>query len=376
MPSKAPTTLKIISQALLRRAFSARPRRRPERPERILVAQKLRLGDAMLATPLLAKLRAQYPAAQLVMTARKAIAPLYEKRPYGVEVWPFDSRDAGTVTAMAAGGGFDLAIVPGDNGPSWLATALGARWIVAHGGDRPAHKNWPVDEFHAYPATPAAIGEIFADLVPGPAPRPFDPRDWPAPEHRAFALPSVPYVVLHTGASTPLKLWPAERWRTLAEWLSAQGVQVVWSGGSGEADVVAEIDPERRFASYAGQLDLPQLWHLIANARLLVSPDTGVAHLARATGAPTITLFGPGSRLLFGAGEFWRKLACAEVMIEDFPCRDQHEVFQRQIPWARRCGRGFDECAAPRCMAAIDVASVIAAASRLLAASPGPIAER
>ena len=372
--SKAPTTIKVVARALLHRAAAAGQRRKPDDPKRILVAQGLRLGDTVLITPLLAKLRAQYPAAELVMTARKAIAPIYQNCTYGVDVWPYDPRDSTTVSVMPKDDGFDLAIVPGDNGLSWLATALGARWIVAHRGDRPIYKNWPVDEFHSYPSNPTAIGEIFADLVPGPAPRPFDPRDWPAPDYRAFVQPTSTYVVLHIGASSPLKLWTPENWRALADWLTAQALQVVWSGGNGEASLVAQIDPERRFTSYAGQLDLPQLWQLIANARLMVSPDTGVAHLARLTGTPTITLFGPGSRVLFGAGEFWRQCPCAEVMIEDFPCRDQHEVFQREIPWVRRCGRGLDECPAPRCMSAIDVASVVTAASQLLAVESTAIA--
>ena len=55
-----------------------------------------------------------------------------------------------------------------------------------------------------------------------------------------------------------------------------------------------------------GALDLAQLWHLLAGAELLVAPDTGVAHLGRIVGAPTVTLFGPGSALLCGAGDFWR----------------------------------------------------------------------
>ena len=366
MKAKVQTVIGIGARALLRRVSSARRRRKPVVPKRILIAQDLRLGDTILITPLLAKLRAQYPAAELVMTARKEFAPLYEKCGFDVDIWPFDSQDSRTVAAMPKGG-FDLAIVPGDNISSWLATALGARWIVAHRDDGPIFKNWPIDEFHDYPSKPTALGEIFVGLVPGPAPRPYDVSDWPAPNFRAFGQPLSPYVVLHPGASKFQKLWPAERWRALAEWLTAQALGVVWSGGDGEAAIVAEIDPDRRFTSYAGQLDLPQLWRLIANAHLMVSPDTGVAHLARLTGTPTVTLFGPASRVLFGAGEFWRNSPCSEVTIEDFPCRDQHRVFRREVEWLNRCRRGSEECPVPRCMSAIDTARVINIASSLLA---------
>ena len=85
--------------------------------------------------------------------------------------------------------------------------------------------------------------------------------------------------------------------------------------------------PARRFASFAGRLDLPQLWRLFANARLLVAPDTGVAHLARVAGAPTVALFGPGSAVVTGAGDFWRNSPYRAVTVDPFPVpRPAHAV--------------------------------------------------
>ena len=98
-------------------------------------------------------------------------------------------------------------------------------------------------------------------------------------------------------------------------------------------------DPHRRFASFAGSLDLAQLWRLLAHARLLVAPDTGVAHLARVVGVPTVALFGPGSAVITGAGEFWRNAPYRAVTVDPFPCRDQSILFRREIEWVRRCAR-------------------------------------
>jgi len=140
----------------------------------------------------------------------------------------------------------------------------------------------------------------------------------------------------------------------------------VWSSGRGEEEIAAAIDPDGRYASYAGKLDLPQLWHLLRDAALLVCPDTGVAHLGRVTNTPTVTLFGPGSAVLFGAGNFWRASAYRAVTVDPFPCRDQHTLFKREIDWVRRCQRSPRECPAPRCMQAIDVAAVERAVSELL----------
>ena len=55
-------------------------RRRPQVPRRILVLHYLLLGDTLMVTALLAKLRAQFPSAEIVMTVARACAELAEQR--------------------------------------------------------------------------------------------------------------------------------------------------------------------------------------------------------------------------------------------------------------------------------------------------------
>jgi ADP-heptose:LPS heptosyltransferase len=359
MASRLISRLKVLAFAAGNRLLMLGRRKPPVSPRRILLAHHLLLGDTLMLTPLLAKLRACHPNARVVMTTPRAIAPLYQHLPYGVISVPYDPRDGGTLKMLLDMGGFDLAIVPGDNRYSWLALAAGARWIVAFAGDRPAYKNWPVDLLVPYPGQPAAWGDMVSGLIDGLPPAPYKPEDWPAPDCLPFAVPAQPYCILHVGASTALKLWSPEKWRALAEFLTKCGLQVAWSGGPGEQRIVDEIDPDKKYLSFAGQLDLAQLWHLLARARLLVCPDTGAAHLGRIAGIPTVTLFGPGSPVLCGAGEFWRNSPYRAVTVEDFPCRDQRVLFRRTIGWVRRCGRSQRECATVgACMDGIQVADV------------------
>lgn len=360
LASRASVIVRALGNMIVPQEMSAAP------PQRILVAHHLLLGDTLMLTPLLAKLRERHPQAEIVMLAPKASVPLYQQRPYGVTVLPHDPRDPATFRTLRKTAGFDLAIVPGDNRYSWLAKALGARHIVAFAGDRPAYKSWPVDELIPYPNTPAAWGDMVTALIPGPAPAPYRPAAWPDPDFSGFDLPSKPYCVLHVGASTPLKQWGAEKWLALADFLEMQGYKVLWSSGRGEEKLVAALNPEGRRPSYAGLLDLAQLWHLLKNARLLVCPDTGVAHLGRLTGTPTVTLFGPGSASIYGAGEFWRNSPYATVTVDPFHCRDQHRLFKREIPWVQRCGRSPRECATPRCMQAISLEAVMDVTQHLL----------
>ncbi|TCV84289.1 glycosyltransferase family 9 protein [Sulfurirhabdus autotrophica] len=358
MASRFSSRVKIITLALWNSFATLGRRKSPTEPKRILIAHHLLLGDTLMLTPLLAKLREQYPAAEIIMATPKAIAPLYEKQPYGVKAIPFDPRDPATFQILFALRGFDLAIVPGDNRHSWLARALGAKWVIAHAADHPAYKNWAVDTLIPYPDLPATWGDMVAALMPGKPPEAYRPADWPSPAYTPFQLPNRPYCVLHVGASSPLKHWDNTKWLALAEYLSNRGYQVIWSGGKGEEKYIATIDPEQKFPSCAGQLTLPQMWHLIKNAALLVCPDTGIAHLGRLVNAPTITLFGPGSDVICGKGEFWSNSPYHAVTIEDFPCRNQQKLFRREISWVRRCGRSTKECNTPQCMHAITLPDV------------------
>ena len=210
--SRFHTRAEVVVRALAARV--ARSRKPPVAIRRVLLAHHLLLGDTLMLTPLIAKLRALHPKVEIAMTVPRAIAPLYSTRPYGVRALPWDPKHANS--ALFTEEPFDLGLVPGDNRYAWLAAAMHSRWIVAFAGDPNERKNWPIDELRPYPDRPAAWGDMVATLVDGPAPLPYKPADWPAPAAAPFAAPAQPYAVLHVGASTPLKLWPSERWVALA----------------------------------------------------------------------------------------------------------------------------------------------------------------
>ena len=364
MGERSRTRAAVVSRALTRRLTRRGP---AEAVRRILVAHNLLLGDVVMLTPLLAKLRANHPGADIVLLAAPPLVPLYAGRPYGVRVLPFSPRRSETTRALLAEPAFDLAVVVGDNRYAWVAAALGARHVVAHAGDAPWTKNLMVDEQRPYAAAPAAWGDMVADLVDGSEPPPYRAEHWPAPAAKPFERPPGAYAVLHVGASTPLKHWPPERWRAVAAALAARGLEPVGSAGPGEEAVVAECDPQGLRRSCAGRLDLAQMWHLLAGAALVVAPDTGIAHLARATGTPTIAIFGPGSAVACQNGRFWRDMPYRGLTAADFPCRDQRLLFRREVTWMRRCTRSTSECAEPRCMHAVGVDDVLRAADELLA---------
>jgi ADP-heptose:LPS heptosyltransferase len=103
-------------------------------------------------------------------------------------------------------------------------------------------------------------------------------------------------VVVHPGAAAPARRWPAERFAAIAAELHADGLDVVITGSAAERDLAMAVAhgaglPDK--AVLAGSLDLLALVALIHDCRLVVCGDTGVGHVATATGTPSVLLFGP-----------------------------------------------------------------------------------
>jgi hypothetical protein len=129
---------------------------------------------------------------------------------------------------------------------------------------------------------------------------PADPAD--------LALPSPPTalprrVVVHPGAAHPRRRWPAERFAAVARALADAGEDVVVTGSPAEeplARTVAATAGLPAGAVLAGRTDIGTLAGIVAAARLVVCGDTGIAHLATASGTPSVVLFGPVSPAEWG----------------------------------------------------------------------------
>lgn len=127
---------------------------------------------------------------------------------------------------------------------------------------------------------------------------------------RAGVHETARFVVLNPGASDSAKRWPPERYAQVAARLSMRtGVVVLVSGSPGEAELVDAVVTMARHEVSAhasctaaspaivslvrAGITLGSLKHVLQQASLLVTNDTGPRHIACAMGTPTVTLFGP-----------------------------------------------------------------------------------
>lgn len=121
----------------------------------------------------------------------------------------------------------------------------------------------------------------------------------PSRLHVAPPPPPVEYLgatVVHPGAASAARRWPAERWAAVARAETDAGRGVVVTGSTGERTLVDSVVDSAGLASsanLAGRTGLRELAALVGGAGLVVCGDTGVAHLATAVGTPSVVLFGP-----------------------------------------------------------------------------------
>jgi len=137
-----------------------------------------------------------------------------------------------------------------------------------------------------------------------------------------------PLVALCPGSiNSRAKRWPAERYAALADRLIDElGAQVLLVGSSAEAEVSLEVRSQMRNQplTLTGQTDLAELVATLSLVDLLVTNDTGPAHIASALGRPTLVIFGPTNPLTTRPfspfGEIVREPPdCAPCMLRDCP---------------------------------------------------------
>jgi ADP-heptose:LPS heptosyltransferase len=98
------------------------------------------------------------------------------------------------------------------------------------------------------------------------------------------------YVCIHPGARMLTRRWLPQRFAEVADRLAASGMKIVLTGSPDEAEVVQAVHKAMRMPALnlCGKTDLGGLAALLAQARLVVSNDTGISHVAAAVATPSV----------------------------------------------------------------------------------------
>jgi heptosyltransferase-3 len=348
---------------------------------RILVVALRRLGDVLLTTPLIRSLKRAFPDA--------AIEALVFAGTEGILAGNPDLAGVITMPPRAAAGCFGLVQ------SLWRQYDLA---LSTQSGDRPTLLAWIAGRVSGGPVTPTGaiawlkrmaldhpvatdearhrVEEVLelATVLGIPAVRELVCPSGPL---RTDLLPKGDYAVIHAGPMFRYKRWTAEGWRALAASLAQRGLAVVATGGPDDRRYCDEVwSPGARVPVVRrvdGMLTWPELAGLIGRARVYIGPDTSVTHLAAATGAMTVALYGPTDPRRFGpwpvggAGGTWQAAGTIQRrgnvwLVQNplpcLPCRNEG------------CERRIDSYS--RCLDLLSPHQVLVAVDQALRAGAGP----
>jgi heptosyltransferase-3 len=274
---------------------------------RILVIALRRLGDVLLATPLIRSLKRGYANARIDVLVFAGTEGILQGNPDVSNVIVIPARPSAARTLT-------------------LAAQLWRRYDLAvstQSGDRPTFFAWVAGRRRAGPIEPTGIMarlkrqmldravvalpdrhrvDNVLQLVDGLGIARASELVAPRGELRADLRPTGPYAVIHAAPMFRYKRWNTEGWRALAASLLQRGLSVVATGGPSPEDRAYLDDVWRGLAvcRVDGVLTWPELAEVIRAARVYIGPDTSVTHLAAAAGGQTIALYGPTDPRLWG----------------------------------------------------------------------------
>lgn len=297
-----------VAVALLWALGSVRRKRmRPGAPSRIGVMKSTGIGDMILATAIIRDLVAAFPGVEIVVFAGADNADLARSIPE-VRVVELRTAKPWSVIPQLRAERLDVLIDLGQWSrlEALYAALSGARWTA--GFDTAGQRR-----HYAYDATVEHAGDVrelenFQRLV-----APLGVVSQSRPRFEVTGAPTAPptserYAVFHLwpgGFRSELREWPAESWRELAFRVREDGLAIVLTGGPADVDRTDAFvrscgESAGEVLSVAGRYRVGELVGLLADSQFVVSVNTGVMHLAAATGAPTVGLNGPTSSVRWG----------------------------------------------------------------------------
>ncbi|HZY57057.1 MAG TPA: glycosyltransferase family 9 protein [Rubrobacteraceae bacterium] len=277
---------------------------------KLAVFRGLYLGDLVAATGALRALRHGYPEAEITLISLPWVGALAPHLPYVDRILPYpgapgldsggDEADLEEFVARMRNERFDLAVNMHGRGPTStrLVVSFGARRTAGFVGAKDApvlYVEFPWDAEAHESRKLLLLAEKAGGSPTGPEPE-LRVREEDDRHARPLLPPGRPLAIVHPGASVSEKRWPGEAFGRVAEALVRQGYAVAVTGSAQEKELTQRVSGLAPGAvDLGGRTDLSMLIALVARASIVVSNDTGPAHLAYALRTLSATIFGPST---------------------------------------------------------------------------------
>ncbi|QEZ45680.1 lipopolysaccharide heptosyltransferase II [Cupriavidus oxalaticus] len=303
------------------------------------------IGDALMAQPLFALLKARHPRLVIDALAPKWVAPVLARMPEIGRVFPSDlahgklQLSARLMFAQQLKNeGYDLAYVLPNSLKSalipWLAgipLRIGYRGEARFGMLNVRHANPPRDHrppmVEHYARLALKPGARLPENIPEPRLR-VDPARMAATAERFGIAPHTRVIAFCPGAEYgPAKRWPASHFARLAQMLrrSYPYAQMITLGSAKDAEIAAEIVRDAPFVrNLCGQTSLDDAVDLLALSEAAVCNDSGLMHVTAALNRPQVAVYGSSDPrhtppLSQAASIMWLQLECSPCFKRECP---------------------------------------------------------
>lgn len=277
----------------------------------------LRIGDVLLATPLIRSLKLAWPKAEIDVLVFEHTEGVLSGNPDINRVITI-ARRPGLWKHLALISGllrrYDMAVTTlmSDRPVLYAWIAAKVRFGMGDGSKKQRWKQSLLSDWVAFDnvGTHTVLMNLkLADLLGVERNHEVVVSWTPADESKAaevlpFDVRTETFAVLHLYPKFPYKTWRQENWAELADWFMAKGIRPVFTGGNfpDELEYVGRIvsSMPQGSVNVAGKLSLSESAFLISRAKYYVGPDTALTHMAAALGTPTVSLFGPSNPVKWG----------------------------------------------------------------------------
>lgn len=279
-------------------------------PKNICIVLLTGLGDVIHGLPLVNALRDHEPGCRITWVVEPMPAPVLSPHPSIDEVIVYRKKEGvrGIVelARALAGKRFDLTLNLNVYTKSVWPTLLSrARVRVGFDRARSFEGVWLAANRHLPPSPRAHTQEMFLQFldvlgVPRPDPLewriPFTPEELRARAEFFAALDGRPVAALVPASANRKKDWLPERYAAVADALESDfGFRTVLVGGPGERETAIAREISERAAVppvWAMGDGIRRLMWMLAGSALVIAPDTGPVHIARAFNVPVVGLYG------------------------------------------------------------------------------------
>ncbi|MBS1628669.1 MAG: glycosyltransferase family 9 protein [Bacteroidetes bacterium] len=321
---------------------------------KILFIRFSSIGDIVLTTPLLRCLRRQIPEAKIHYLTKAQFAPLLSANPH-IDQLHLLEDDLEKILPALKKEKFDfIADLHHNLRTSRVKAALKGTKLAAF--PKKNFEKWVAVNFRVNLMPDASIVErYFETLKPIGVHNDGGGLEYYIPEKTRISNEDIPtshwagYVGCVIGGSYPTKQLPLEQWQRFC---ALSPYPIVLLGGPDDRELgrqIAEQDPVKIYNS-CGKFNLNESAGLIERARVIVSNDTGLMHIAAAFQKPIISLWGNTSPELgmfpyYGGNNLKNRISPLSVILErkNLACHPCSKLGYQHCPRGHfKCMRELD----------------------------------